>query len=158
MIYANHRISKEVIPMKVAFAIWNNRIAPVFDVARQLHIIEVESGKIIRETEELLPEELPVQRALRLTELGVQTLVCGAISRPMHAMVVSYGILVIPFVAGNLNNVKHAWLHGTIGNNDFAMPGCWGKGNRFWEMNGMPPLPGRNWRRMRWRNRWGSKS
>jgi hypothetical protein len=30
--------------MKAAFAVWNHRIAPVFDFARQILLVEVESG------------------------------------------------------------------------------------------------------------------
>jgi hypothetical protein len=57
--------------MKVAFATWNNRIAPVFDVAGLLHIVEAESGEIILSDEEFLPIDLlPVQKAERLSETG----------------------------------------------------------------------------------------
>ena len=66
--------------IKAAFAYWGRRIAPVFDVARQIHLLEVESGRIVSETQEILPDDLPVQKAIRLAELSVGTLVCGAIS------------------------------------------------------------------------------
>ena len=114
--------------MKAAFAAWDNRIAPVFDVARQIHLVEAEDGRVICETEELLADDLPVQRALRLTELGVGTLVCGAISRALHEMVAANGIRVIPFVVGDLRKVIQAWLKGGLGRNDFVMPGCCGRG------------------------------
>ena len=114
--------------MKAAFAYWDNRIAPVFDIARQIHVVEAESGRIVAETEEVLADDLPVQKALRLAELGVGTLVCGAISRPLHEMVAAYGIRVIPFVAGDLREVIQAWLSGDLEGDAFAMPGCCGRG------------------------------
>ena len=40
--------------MKAAFAVWNNRIAPVFDVAREIRLVETESGRIVRERDEKL--------------------------------------------------------------------------------------------------------
>jgi predicted Fe-Mo cluster-binding NifX family protein len=97
-------ISKECmrLRMNTAFSCWNNRIAPVFDNARQVLLVRVDSGRIIGEEQQVLPGDLPVQKALRLAELGVGTLVCGAISRPLHGMVIAYGIRVIPFVAGDL--------------------------------------------------------
>jgi hypothetical protein len=73
--------------MKTAFAAWNNRIAPVFDVARHLHIVETESGRIVKEAREELTDDVPARKALHLAELGIGTLVCGAISRPLQAMV-----------------------------------------------------------------------
>jgi predicted Fe-Mo cluster-binding NifX family protein len=114
--------------MKTAFAYWEKRIAPVFDTARQLHVVEAEAGQIVAETEEILADNLPVQKAITLTELGVGTLVCGAISRPLREMVAAYGIKVVSFVAGDLNDVIQAWLMGKLKRNDtFAMPGCCGR-------------------------------
>ncbi|HOJ33981.1 MAG TPA: NifB/NifX family molybdenum-iron cluster-binding protein [Candidatus Hydrogenedentes bacterium] len=116
--------------LRVAFSHWNNRIAPVFDVAPQVRIIDVENGQVAHEQEESLAGVLPLQKALRLKELGVNTLVCGAISRPLYAILVGYGIHVIPFVAGNLEEVINAWLSGQIENVVFAMPGCCGQRRR----------------------------
>jgi predicted Fe-Mo cluster-binding NifX family protein len=110
--------------MKAAFAGWGNRIAPVFDVARKIHLVETEAGKTVRETQELLQDGWPVQRALRLAELGVGTLVCGAISRTLHEMIAANGIRVIPFVAGDLRQVIEAWLNGGLDEVTYAMPGC----------------------------------
>ncbi len=114
--------------MKAAFATWDRRIAPVFDTARRLHVAEIEAGRIVAEREEALADDMPVRKALRLAELGVETLVCGAITRPLHAIVASYGIRVIPFVAGDLGEVIQAWLRGGLEGEDFAMPGCRGRG------------------------------
>jgi predicted Fe-Mo cluster-binding NifX family protein len=113
--------------MKAAFAYWNNRIAPVFDIARRVHVAEAESGRLVAETEEVLAEDIQVRKVLRLAELGVGTLVCGAISRSLHAMVAAHGIRVIPFVAGDLGDVIQAWLRGGLDGEEFAMPGCCGR-------------------------------
>jgi len=110
--------------MKAAFASWNNRIAPVFDVTRQVRVVESRSGKAVGAAQEAQLDGPPLARALRLAELGTGTLVCGAISRPFHDMVVSQGIRVIPFVAGDLDEVIRAWLSGGLVGNAFAMPGC----------------------------------
>jgi predicted Fe-Mo cluster-binding NifX family protein len=113
---------------KTAFAYWDDRIAPVFDIARRIHVVESDSGRIVAETGEVLPDDLPVQKAHRLVELGVGTLVCGAISRSFHETVAASGIRVIPFVAGDLSDVIHAWLSGNLGSDTFIMPGCTGRG------------------------------
>ena len=116
--------------MKAAFAHWDHRIAPVFDIARQIHVVAAESGRIAAEAEEVLADDLPLQKVIRLAELGVSTLVCGAISRPLQAMVAAYSIQVIPFVAGELREVIQAWLSGGLEGDDFAMPGCCGRRRR----------------------------
>jgi predicted Fe-Mo cluster-binding NifX family protein len=112
---------------KSAFAHWDNRVAPVFDVARQIRIVEAEAGRITAEAEEELPDGQPAGKAARLAELGVRTLVCGAVSRPAHELLLAYGIEVIPFVTGDLEDVVRAWLRGKVTREAYAMPGC---GNR----------------------------
>jgi hypothetical protein len=118
--------------MKAAFASWNNRIAPVFDVTRQVRVVESQSGIPVGAAQEVELDGLPLTRALRLAELGVGTLVCGAISRPLRDLVASQGIQVIPFVAGELDEVVRAWLGGGLAGDAFAMPGCCRRSrNRF---------------------------
>jgi len=124
--------------MKTAFAYWDDRIAPVFDTAGQVKIVDAETGTIIRESMETLPEGLPVQKTLRLVELGVDTLVCGAISMPLYRLIAAYGIRVIPFVAGDLREVISAWLNGGLKSDAFTMPGCCGRGRRA--SRGMPGI------------------
>jgi len=114
--------------VKAAFAYREERIAPVFDIARQVLLVEVSSGRIVGESTEPLPENAAAQKALRLAELGVGTLVCGAISRPLRDLVSAYGIRVIPFVAGDLREVVQAWRGRALGGGTFAMPGCCGRG------------------------------
>lgn len=110
--------------MKTAFPFWNNRIAPVFDVARQLLVVEVDAGRILSESEETIPADDLGAKVECLARLGVHTLVCGAISRPMQGLVSSSGITLIPFVAGDLHEVIQAWIEGRIHDDSFAMPGC----------------------------------
>ena len=116
--------------MIAAFATWNSRIAPVFDVTRRLHLIQREGTQIVKESEVQIRGESAAQIALSLVELKVNVLICGAISQPLQAMVTAYGHAVIPFVAGALREVIDAWLQGTLlRRSTFAMPGC-GWGNR----------------------------
>ena len=114
--------------MKTAFAYWENRIAPVFDTARDLLLVESEGERVTREERLLLADEPPLARTLRLVELGVETLVCGAISRALQEMLLAYGIRVRGFVAGDLHEVVRAWLEGKMNQEVFAMPGCLGRG------------------------------
>jgi len=123
--------------MKAAFASWNNRIAPVFDVARLVSVVESKAGKPVGEMQEVQLDGLPVSKVLRLAELGIGTLVCGAISRPLRDLVASQGIRVIPFVAGELDEVVQAWLSGDINGDAFSMPGCCRRRqHRFHRMRG----------------------
>jgi predicted Fe-Mo cluster-binding NifX family protein len=116
--------------MKAAFSYMDNRIAPVFDTARNVCVVEAVSRKIVSEREELLADNLPVQKAIHFVELGLDSLVCGAISRPVYDIIVAYGIQVVPFVAGDLRQVVVAWINGRLREKRFAMPGCGGIGRQ----------------------------
>jgi len=117
--------------MKTAFPFWQDRIAPVFDTARQLWVIESSSGQRLGAQQVILAEENAGARVMRLVEAEVDNLVCGALSRQLHSLLLAYGIKVTPFVAGDFEEVVQASLAGTLSRGTFAMPGCrWGKGHR----------------------------
>lgn len=113
--------------MKVALAIWNGRISPVLDVSRQVLVLDVEDGRAIARHEETLPGTNPQAQAARLTAIAPQTLICGAISQPMAAMLAVTSIRVIPFTAGAVEEVLAAWLLGTLPSPALSMPGCCGR-------------------------------
>jgi hypothetical protein len=110
--------------MKAALPTWNGRIAPVFDVVGQIRFLEIDSGRVVAEAEETVGGFTPAEKALRLAELGVNLLVCGAISRPIRAIVEAYGICVVPFVIGDLPGVIRALLEDRLAEAAHAMPGC----------------------------------
>lgn len=115
---------------RAAFAAWHDRIAPVFDVAQQLLVVDATASEIRAESRLDFAAFLPAGRALQLSELAVDVLVCGAISRPLAVMVTAQGIRLIPFVAGPLDEIVSAWLRGRLETGRFAMPGCCGRGRR----------------------------
>ncbi|ACL03953.1 conserved hypothetical protein [Desulfatibacillum aliphaticivorans] len=111
--------------MRIALSIWNNRISPVFDVARQVLVLDVEQGEVVESRLENLPD-IPGQRLAALQNLQVRGLVCGAISEPLAARALSVGIEVMPFVAGDVDEIVNACVSGALDNPCFAMPGCQG--------------------------------
>lgn len=113
--------------MKTAFSVWGHRIAPVFDTARQVRLVESEGARITAENEYLLPGDAVPQKVKWLAGQGVGTLVCGAVSRPLQEQLAASGIRVVPFVAGDLRRVIQALLDGSLKGSAFMMPGCCGR-------------------------------
>lgn len=66
----------------------------------------------------------PVLRAKRVAELGVNTLICGAISRPLETLLTSADVRVIPHACGPVEEVVRAFLTGRLVEDAFLMPGC----------------------------------
>ena len=116
--------------MKVALATWNGRISPVFDVARQVLLVDIDDGRVLARREESLPGTEPPVQVGRLIAMAPHVLICGAISQPMSTLLAAASIRVIPFTAGTVEEVLAAWLAGSLPNPAMSMPGCCNPGKR----------------------------
>ncbi len=116
--------------MKVALPVWNSRISPLFDTARNLLVAEVEEGDVLSRAEVRFEEYYPPRRVNKLVKLGVNTLICGAISRQFAAMLIGSGITIVPWMSGLVEDVLQAYLEGRLSDHRFLMPGCRWRGPR----------------------------
>jgi len=114
--------------MKLALSVWENRISPVFDCAQTLFVVDITRGMVTGKWFEPFGDESPFFRATRLSELGVEVLICGAVSDSFANIIETYGIRIISFIAGSVEEVLDAYLAGGLPNAKFRMPGC-GKGS-----------------------------
>lgn len=110
--------------MKIALTVWNERIAPVFDVSGQLLILETANGQIINEVIIDFQQESLTDKVSYLQTLAVCQLICGAISCQAQELAEKCGIKVYAFIAGDCREVINAWLENRLEQGDFAMPGC----------------------------------
>lgn len=113
-------------PTRVAFSHWEGRIAPLFDTAREIRVVEADGARLVAARDDVLPAGPVERRAARLAALGVGTLVCGAISRETGRAVEAAGVRVVPFVSGEIGAVVSAFLGGELARKNFRMPGCGG--------------------------------
>ena len=111
--------------MKIAIPIYNDSVSNVFDFAHKLLLVEIEDSKEANRSEVALESQSLPQRVGQLKSLGVDALVCGAISRVLANMVTSSGIQLLPYVTGRINDVLQAYLNGQLVQSQFTMPGCW---------------------------------
>jgi predicted Fe-Mo cluster-binding NifX family protein len=111
--------------MRLAASVWNDRVSPVFDTAGRLLLLDLADGiEQGRRVVEVAQASSPAERANRLAELGVNVLVCGAISRPLAGCVSAAGIALVPWVAGPVDEVLRAYLVGKLSEPRWRMPGC----------------------------------
>lgn len=111
--------------MRIALTVWNGRIAPVFDVAGTVRLVERSGDSVTGDR--LVSFQHGggmISRVTALVEYGIDVLVCGAVSRPVHRMLAGSGIKVHSFVAGEADEVLEALLTGNLEEKPFAMPGC----------------------------------
>ena len=111
--------------MKIAIPVWEKGISPVFDTASRLLVVEVEDQKETSRFEIYLDEQDFSRRCVRIRNLGIDILICGAISRPYSRMLMASGIKVIPELSGQAGDVLNAYLQGNLfSSSRFQMPGC----------------------------------
>lgn len=111
--------------MKVAITVWENRISPLFDSTRMLMIADIVCHKVRKKEFRPLTCESPFSRAERLTELGVDVLICGGISDFFARLIEGRRIEIIPFVVGPVEDVLEAYVTSRLfSEKKFHMPGC----------------------------------
>ena len=111
--------------MKIAIPIYKDSISNVFDFAHRLLLVDIENGREADRSEVALESQLLPQRTGQLKDLGIDVLICGAISRTLANMVITSGIHVLPYVTGSIDDVLQAYLTGQLVKPEFSMPGCW---------------------------------
>ena len=108
---------------RIVISVRSDRVATVFDFADRVVLVELEAiGEACR-TERALRAGPPAVRAAALAEFGAGVLICGAISRPLAQLVTAYGIEIVPFVRGRVDEVMDAYLAGRLGEPSFRLPG-----------------------------------
>ena len=110
--------------MTLAVPVWEGRISPVFDVARHLLLVEVEDGLEKSRQERDVSEPLPDGWIPMLAELGVDSLICGAITKSLSVALVRHGIQITPWIKGEVDHVVSAYLSGELSDPRFVMPGA----------------------------------
>lgn len=101
--------------MRVAVTIWENRISPVADSAREMLVVDIAGGSIVRRRRERFADDSLFHRAERLSELCIGIFICGAISDFYSSLVEGYGIQLIPFAHGGVDEVLNHFLTGSPG-------------------------------------------
>ena len=110
--------------MTIAIPVWGNRVSPVFDAATAVRVIAVRNGREVGRRDASRANPLIGARAAHLLGIGVDVLICGAISNPQALLVRAAGIRVVPWVSGDADTVLAAYLAGERIEERFALPGC----------------------------------
>lgn len=105
-------------------------MSPVFDEAARLVLVRLKGEAELERRDVVLFEKQAKGIVRSLGELGIKVLICGAISQGLQLALEQAGIRVLPQICGGLDSVIAAYRRGTLGQPEFAMPGCCG---RRWE-------------------------
>lgn len=110
--------------MKIAIPVCNDRISTVFEAAEELLVVDNEPGtNTIRFRAACLQNSM-ISRTAQLKILGIDVLICGALTKPVKHRIEAIGIRVISFVRGNVDEVLEAFSKGELADRRYILPGC----------------------------------
>ena len=111
----------------VAIPICQDRISPVLDTATRLLVVTRERGREVRRREIVLSPLPTEDLASSVAELRVQVLLCAALSETLQRALTKHGIRVRPHLCGEVEAVLRAFCCRRLADEEFRMPGCWGR-------------------------------
>ena len=127
--------------MRVGLMMSRGNIAVTFEFARRLLVVDIDGGFEKSRIQRLLGGVSPAARIELLSELGVELVVCGAISRPVSSLVTARGMQLVPLVFGNGERVLAGLFEDRLEDPCFLFPDCSAEDRaRLLERRGAVPL------------------
>jgi len=117
--------------MRVAIAYQQHRISPVFDVASRMLLVDIKTGREVQRKTKTIVQSDALDRARYIYRLGVEVLICGAISWRLENALSSLGVKIIACTCGPVEEVISAFLNQRLTDSAFKMPGCLGRRQRL---------------------------
>jgi hypothetical protein len=116
---------------RIAVTVWGDRISPVLDVSNRALLLTVQDGGTSDYVELALPDGGSAKFSV-LAGRGVRTILCGAVSGALAEQAAAFGLQLIAFLAGEVEQVVAAYVAGQLPQPSLAMPGCrgWRRGRR----------------------------
>jgi predicted Fe-Mo cluster-binding NifX family protein len=100
--------------MKVAIALFKDRISPRFDVCPEVWIVELNNGEVVNQYKWSIETFNLQQRLYQLTSKGVDIIICGGIDSFCMDHLGNRGIEVIHNVAGDVREVLNLFIRGAL--------------------------------------------
>ena len=114
--------------MKIAIPMFNTRVSPRFDFASKILVATIDGRQVVdRETYSLINLN-PIRRSSLLSDLGVNTIICGGISSFSQRLINANAIEVISMVQGEIEEVLELFINGNL--TTAIIPVVQGKGSK----------------------------
>lgn len=91
-----------------------NRVAYRLDCAETILVASKDRNGNVRLEEAALSERDPIRRVQQIADLGIETLICGAVSGFVFRMFQHHGVRVIGGVIGDAQDVLDHYLSGNL--------------------------------------------
>jgi len=98
----------------IAIPVFQERISPLLDEARRFALFEISDGIITQKILLNVDLETDAMRICKLKDMGVTTLISGAVSGYLSRYIVEKGVRHFPWVNGTIDEVIEAYLSGGL--------------------------------------------
>jgi predicted Fe-Mo cluster-binding NifX family protein len=98
----------------IAVPSFQERVSPLLDVSDRYAIFETENGEIKQKVTITVPSESGPQRIEKLKDIGVNTIICGAVSGYVAHIVDEKGIRLFPMIYGPIDEVIEQYLNHSL--------------------------------------------
>ena len=109
--------------MKIAVPIWNGNISPVLDTAEKLKVFDIVDGKVVSQ-HDIYIGSMSIQERARVITDNARIMICGALSNHIASILSSSGLILYPWVMGNVDRLVEIIAGGNTPGPEFSMPGC----------------------------------
>jgi len=109
-----NRCMAECRGMKVAVPLFGSRVAPRFDCGSALMLADVSNGLVGVTGTVVDPSRNALECVARLRELGIDVVVCGAITRFLWRHLTACGIEVFPWASGEASDALERLARGEL--------------------------------------------
>ena len=114
---------------KVAIPTFGTRVSPRFDCARAVLVVAIDDDKPSEREEFAASNWAPHERINKLLELGVDSIICGAIDCWSAESLRSAGVTIYDWVTGEIEDALAALLRGDLDSErTMEASGRWGCG------------------------------
>lgn len=111
----------------IAVPVFQDRVSPLMDVSNRYVIYETTDGEIRQKIDINLNADAEPQRVEKLKDIGVDTIICGAISGYVAHIVGEKGMRLLPMIYGPIDEVIDSYLHNTLSTYCPGPPDCAGR-------------------------------
>ncbi len=99
----------------IAVPVFQDRVSPLMDVSNRYIIYETEDGKIKQRIDISLNADAESQRVEKLKEIGVNTIICGAVSGYVAHIVDEKGMRLLSMIYGPIDEIIEHYLKNSLG-------------------------------------------
>ena len=125
---------------KIAIPLFNERISPRFDCAQSFLLVETEDRGIVESEEVQIGLLSTMDKVGKLSDLRVDTFICGGIDEVSARRLVHKGIRIYAWITGMARDALISFLNGELESG--IMVGAGGHRQGRWRFKGKGPYRG----------------